>query len=50
MEDPQNFMNYYCSEIIALAAQSWLGPNYQITAQVNCEPGGEAQNLTETTT
>ena len=44
MEDPQNFIDYYCSEIIALAAQSWLGPNYQITAQVNSvNPGGEAQ-------
>ncbi len=45
MEDPQNFIDYYCSEAIALASEAWLGPNYQVTAQVNrVNPGGKAQN------
>ena len=45
MKDPQNFIDYYCSEAIALASEAWLGPNYQVTAQVNrVNPGGEAQN------
>jgi ectoine hydroxylase-related dioxygenase (phytanoyl-CoA dioxygenase family) len=44
MKDPQNFIDYYCSETIALASEAWLGPNYQVTAQVNrVNPGGEAQ-------
>ncbi len=44
MQDPQNFIDYYCSETIALASEAWLGPNYQVTAQVNrVNPGGEAQ-------
>ena len=50
-EGPTNFIDYYCSEAIALASEAWLGPNYQVTAQVNrVNPGGEAQKLIETIT
>lgn len=41
---PNVFADYYANDIIALAAQSWLGPNYQVTSQVNVvNPGGAAQ-------
>lgn len=41
---PTVFADYYANDIIALAAQSWLGPNYQVTSQVNVvNPGGAAQ-------
>lgn len=44
LADPVNFSRYYANEAIALASQAWLGPGYQITAQVNCvNPGGAAQ-------
>jgi ectoine hydroxylase-related dioxygenase (phytanoyl-CoA dioxygenase family) len=42
---PGAFVRYYSNELFALAAQAWLGPWYQITAQVNIvHPGGEAQH------
>lgn len=42
--DPENFAAYYASDGIALAARSWLGRGYQLTAQVNrVNPGGAAQ-------
>ena len=42
--NPENFCNYYSSKSIHLACEAWLGPNYQITAQVNrVNPGGNAQ-------
>lgn len=42
--DPANFADYYSSHGIALAAEAWLGPNSQMTAQVNrVNPGGAAQ-------
>jgi len=42
--NPNVFADYYANDIIALAAQSWLGPNYQVTSQVNVvNPGGAAQ-------
>jgi ectoine hydroxylase-related dioxygenase (phytanoyl-CoA dioxygenase family) len=41
---PDVFVRYYSNELFALAAQAWLGPWYQITAQVNIvHPGGDAQ-------
>jgi ectoine hydroxylase-related dioxygenase (phytanoyl-CoA dioxygenase family) len=44
LADPANFAAYYGSESIALASEAWLGPNYQMTAQVNrVNPGGAAQ-------
>ncbi len=42
--DPQVFADYYANDAIALASQAWLGPNYQLTSQVNVvNPGGAAQ-------
>ena len=44
LADPENFAAYYSSHGIALAAEAWLGPAYQMTAQVNrVNPGGAAQ-------
>ena len=42
--DPALFARYYSNDMIALASEAWLGPNYQITSQVNnVRPGGAAQ-------
>ena len=42
--DPENFAAYYSAQGIALAAEAWLGPASQMTAQVNrVNPGGAAQ-------
>ena len=44
LADPANFAAYYGSHGIALASEAWLGPAYQMTAQVNrVNPGGAAQ-------
>jgi ectoine hydroxylase-related dioxygenase (phytanoyl-CoA dioxygenase family) len=41
---PEVFAEYYANDIIALVSQSWLGPHYQVTSQVNVvNPGGQAQ-------
>ncbi|NQV99865.1 MAG: phytanoyl-CoA dioxygenase family protein [Rhodospirillales bacterium] len=41
---PDIFARYYGNDMIALAAEAWLGPAYQITSQINVvRPGGEAQ-------
>ncbi len=43
--DPDAFVDYYGNEIIELVSSAWLGPNYQITSQVNVvNPGGAAQD------
>ncbi len=43
--DPATFVDYYASDAIALASEAWLGPAYQMTAQVNVvNPGGVAQS------
>ncbi|MGO6702203.1 phytanoyl-CoA dioxygenase family protein [Rhizobium ruizarguesonis] len=45
LADPANFAEYYGNAIIALANEAWLGPSYQMTAQVNrVNPGGSAQS------
>ncbi|KPH06749.1 phytanoyl-CoA dioxygenase [Rhizobium acidisoli] len=45
LADPANFVEYYGNAIVALASQAWLGPSYQMTAQVNrVNPGGAAQS------
>ncbi|MBY5555506.1 phytanoyl-CoA dioxygenase [Rhizobium leguminosarum] len=45
LADPANFAEYYGNAIIALASEAWLGPSYQMTAQVNrVNPGGSAQS------
>lgn len=42
---PEIAVDYYANPILALASRSWLGPNYQITAQVNIvKPGSGAQS------
>ena len=41
---PELFARYNANDILALVSRSWLGPLYQITAQVNVVyPGGKAQ-------
>ena len=41
---PDVFLRYFANEAIQMACQAWLGPNYQMTAQVNLvRPGGNAQ-------
>ncbi len=45
LADPENFACYYGNAIVALASEAWLGPHYQMTAQVNrVNPGGAAQS------
>ncbi len=44
LADPANFAAYFSANSIALASEAWLGPAYQMTAQVNrVNPGGAAQ-------
>ncbi|SLN48754.1 phytanoyl-CoA dioxygenase family protein [Ruegeria meonggei] len=44
LRDPEGFALYYGNIAIAAACEAWLGPNYQMTAQVNqVRPGGQAQ-------
>jgi ectoine hydroxylase-related dioxygenase (phytanoyl-CoA dioxygenase family) len=41
---PSVFFKYFANEAIQAACEAWLGPNYQMTAQVNLvHPGGSAQ-------
>jgi ectoine hydroxylase-related dioxygenase (phytanoyl-CoA dioxygenase family) len=43
--DPANFAQYYGNPFLALISEAWLGPNYQVTAQLNVvNPGGAAQS------
>ena len=43
-ESADAFINYYSNDIVKLIAESWCGPNSQMTAQVNIvRPGGEMQ-------
>lgn len=42
--DPETFMAYFACPAVDAASESWLGPNYQMTAQINLvHPGGQAQ-------
>lgn len=42
--DPATFIDYHGNAILDLVATAWLGPAYQMTAQVNVvNPGGDAQ-------
>lgn len=42
--DPSAFVDYYANDLLALICESWLGPNYRITSQLNVvNPGGRAQ-------
>jgi ectoine hydroxylase-related dioxygenase (phytanoyl-CoA dioxygenase family) len=41
---PDIFARYFANTSLAAASEAWLGPNYQMTAQVNLvHPGGTAQ-------
>jgi ectoine hydroxylase-related dioxygenase (phytanoyl-CoA dioxygenase family) len=41
---PDVFVAYHANEIVDLVSSAWLGPAYQLTAQVNVvNPGGAAQ-------
>lgn len=45
LADPANFVRYYGNAMLALISEAWLGPHYQVTAQVNrVNPGGAAQS------
>ncbi|MEY4698397.1 MAG: hypothetical protein RIT14_2825 [Pseudomonadota bacterium] len=45
LRDPENFARYYGNPFLALISEAWLGPNYQMTAQLNVvNPGGAAQS------
>ncbi|KAF5857593.1 hypothetical protein ETB97_005551 [Aspergillus alliaceus] len=45
LEDPHSFITYYSNPWLRLISESWLGPAYRITAQVNVvKPGGAAQD------
>ena len=41
---PETFIQYFANPAIDTVCEAWLGPNYQMTAQVNLvHPGGGAQ-------
>lgn len=43
-ESPDVFLRYFANSSIAAVCEAWLGPNYQMTAQINLvHPGGAAQ-------
>ncbi len=45
LADPEGFALYYGNPVIAAVCEAWLGPAYQVTAQVNrVNPGGQAQS------
>ncbi|AQT79454.1 phytanoyl-CoA dioxygenase [Mycolicibacterium litorale] len=44
LQAPEVYADYYANDALALICQAWLGPRYQVTAQVNVvNPGGAAQ-------
>ncbi|TWX64358.1 phytanoyl-CoA dioxygenase [Colwellia demingiae] len=44
MYDSSSFIQYYKNPLLQMVAQSWLGPNYQVTTQLNViYPQGKAQ-------
>jgi ectoine hydroxylase-related dioxygenase (phytanoyl-CoA dioxygenase family) len=41
---PETFVQYFANPAIDAVCEAWLGPNYQMTAQINLvHPGGKAQ-------
>ncbi|KAE8374565.1 hypothetical protein BDV26DRAFT_36625 [Aspergillus bertholletiae] len=45
LEDPTSFIDYYSNPWLRLVSETWLGPAYRVTAQVNVvKPGGAAQD------
>lgn len=46
VDHPEDFVDYYANDLVALAARAWLGPGYQVTSQVNVvNPGGVGQTV-----
>ncbi len=46
LRDPAAFAAYYGNDVLAMVAEAWLGPAYQVTSQVNVvNPGGEGQTV-----
>ncbi|KUN80589.1 phytanoyl-CoA dioxygenase [Streptomyces bungoensis] len=46
LHDPAAFADYYANDLLALVAEAWLGPGYQVTSQINVvNPGGAAQTV-----
>lgn len=44
VSDPEAFADYYGNVALALVSTAWLGPQYQVTSQVNVvNPGGRSQ-------
>jgi len=44
LHSPSSFVEYYANPLLGLIAEAWLGPYFQVTAQVNVvHPGGPAQ-------
>ncbi|PTX57376.1 ectoine hydroxylase-related dioxygenase (phytanoyl-CoA dioxygenase family) [Litoreibacter ponti] len=44
LQDPATHVRYFGNPVIAAVCEAWLGPNYQMTAQLNVvRPGGAAQ-------
>jgi len=44
VQHPDVFADYYANELVALVSGAWLGPNYQMTSDLNVvNPGGQAQ-------
>ena len=45
LTDPANFARYYGNPFLSAISEAWLGPAYQMTAQLNVvNPGGAAQS------
>ena len=40
LADPRVFIDYYQNPLLGAATEAWLGPGYQVTAQVNLVPPG----------
>ncbi|MFJ8357617.1 phytanoyl-CoA dioxygenase family protein [Streptomyces sp. NPDC093984] len=46
LRTPEVFADYYANDMLAMIADAWLGPAYQVTSQVNVvNPGGAAQRV-----
>ncbi|MGB1310998.1 MAG: phytanoyl-CoA dioxygenase family protein [Leucothrix sp.] len=44
LQSPERYVEYYKNPLFSLISEAWLGPHYQLTAQVNVvRPGGKAQ-------
>ncbi|WP_426998372.1 phytanoyl-CoA dioxygenase family protein [Pseudarthrobacter sp. N5] len=44
LSNPAVYSEYYANDVLALISEAWLGPNYQVTSQINVvNPGGKAQ-------